>query len=62
MQEFHIAHEEMVQGRKKFIIPIMHQELKANQVEDPTLKMYMETYTYLECKDLVSICMFKMSW
>ncbi len=53
MAEFHIAHEQMIQGRKKYLIPLMLEEIKSADIKDADLRMYVESHTYLDCKDLV---------
>ena len=53
MTEFRIAHQLVAQGRKKFLIPLLYEEV--DQVElDADLALYIKTYTYTDCKDVVS--------
>ncbi len=58
LAEFHIAHEQMIQGRKKYLIPLMIHDLKACDIQDADLRMYVESYTYLVCQDLVCFVFF----
>ncbi len=53
MTEFHIAHEQVVNGRKKYIIPLMLENVQAGEIQDADLRMYVESHTYLECNDKV---------
>ncbi len=59
--EFHIAHEKMIQGRKKYLIPLMLEHLHPTKVQDPDLRMYIESHTYLDCKDEVESFSFSFS-
>ncbi len=53
LTEFHIAHTQMVNGRKKYIIPLMLEKIKASEIQDADLRMYVESHTYLDCNDKV---------
>ncbi len=53
LTEFHIAHEEVVNGRKKYIIPLMLDKIKPSEIQDADLRMYVESHTYLDCKNKV---------
>ena len=46
----------MAKGRKKFLIPLLLEDVNANELEevDADLKLYIETHTYTDCKDTVS--------
>ncbi len=55
LAEFHIAHEQVVNGRKKYMIPLMLENIKAGEIQDADLRMYVESHTYLDCKDKVKI-------
>ena len=50
MEEFQLAHAEMVRGRKKFLIPILKEPLNIDKLPDAQqeLKMYLRTYTYID--------------
>ncbi len=52
--EFHIAHEKIMNERKKYLIPLMLENLNPNHIQDVDLRMYVESHTYLDCKDQVS--------
>ncbi len=51
--EFHIAHEQMVQGRKRYLIPLLLDNVKPCEIKDADLRMYVESHTYLDCGDQV---------
>ncbi len=55
LMEFHTAHEKMIHGRKKYLIPIMLRNVKTNKIKDADLRMYVETHTYMDSKDKVRI-------
>ncbi len=55
LAEFHIAHEQVVNGRKKYIIPLMLEKIKAGEIQDADLRMYVESHTYLDCNDKVCL-------
>ena len=48
----------MAKGRKKFLIPLLLEDVNTNELEevDADLKLYIETHTYTDCKDTVSAC------
>ena len=52
MAEFHIAHEQVVNGRKNFLIPLLYENIDPNEL-DADLKIYIGTHTYIDCKNLV---------
>ena len=52
MVEFRVAHQLVSKGRKRFIIPLLYEGLEVDELE-PDLKQYIETHTYIECKDKV---------
>ena len=47
MEEFRIAHEQVVSGRRKFLIPVLLEDIKDLEMPDD-LRLYLDTYTYLE--------------
>ena len=54
MTEFRIANQLVADGRKKFLIPLLYENLGDEEL-DADLKLYIETHTYTDCKDLVFI-------
>ena len=50
VQEFQTAHNEMVEGRKKFLIPVLIEKLDMDSLPRE-LQMYMRTYTYIDATD-----------
>ncbi len=52
--EFHIAHEKVIQSRKKYLIPIVLNNIHSKTIEDSDLRMYIESHTYLDSSDKVS--------
>ena len=52
MEEFRIAHEQVVNGRKNFLIPVLYEEVNLDDL-DADLKLYIETHTYIDTKDQV---------
>ena len=58
MEEFRIAHAQVTEkGRKNFLIPLLYEEVKLDDL-DADLKMYIETHTYIDTQDLVSVLPF----
>ncbi len=57
LMEFHIAHEQVVKGRKKYLIPILLKNVNPARIQDADLRMYVESHTYLDSKDKVSCFM-----
>ncbi len=53
--EFHIAHEKMIQEKRKYLIPLMLDNVSPKHIKDADLRMYVESHTYLDCKDEVSV-------
>ncbi len=51
--EFHTAHDKVVQGRKKYLIPILLGNVKTDNIEDADLRMYLESHTYVDSKNKV---------
>ncbi len=51
--EFHMAHEKVIQGRNKYLIPILLRNVDAKNIKDADLRMYLESHTYLDSKDRV---------
>ena len=58
MTEFRIAHQLVANGRKKFLIPLLFEDLDRDEL-DSDLQLYIDTHTYTECKNLVSAFIFK---
>ncbi len=56
LMEFHIAHEKVIQGRKKYLIPILLKNVETNKIKDADLRMYVESHTYLDSKYKVNWC------
>ncbi len=57
--EFHVAHEQVVNGKKnrrKYLIPLMMEKVNSTTIQDATLRMYVDSYTYLDCRDKVNLC------
>ena len=52
MTEFRIANRLVAYGRKKFLIPLLYENLGDEEL-DADLKVYIDTHTYTDCKDLV---------
>ena len=52
MTEFRIAHQLRDQGRKKFLIPLLYEEVDQEEL-DADLALYINTHTYTDCKDVV---------
>ena len=53
MEEFRIAHAQVTEkNRKNFLIPLLYEDVKPNDL-DADLKLYVETHTYIETKNLV---------
>ena len=52
MTEFRIANQLVADGRKKFLIPLLYEDVGDEEL-DADLKLYIETHTYTDCKDLV---------
>ena len=53
MTEFRIAHQLVVTGRKKFLIPLLFEDLERDEL-DSDLKLYIDTHTYADCQNLVN--------
>ena len=52
MTEVRIAHQLVANGRKKFLIPLLFEDLDHDGL-DSDLKLYIDTHTYANCKNLV---------
>ena len=53
MEEFRIAHAQVTEkSRKNFLIPLLYEDVKPDDL-DADLKLYVETHTYIETKNLV---------
>ncbi len=55
--EFHIAHQQVIQGRKKYLVPILIKNVKTGKIKDADLRMYLESHTYLDSTDKVNCCL-----
>ena len=53
MEEFRIADAEAVNGRKNFIIIVLKEELKKDEMTKE-LETYMKTYTYIDATKAVA--------
>ncbi len=56
-----MAHEQVINRRnakkqKIYIIPLMLEKIRAAEIQDPDLRMYVESHTYLDCHDKVECC------
>ena len=61
MEEFRIAHEQVVSGRRNFLVPVLLEDVKDLEMPDD-LRLYLETYTYLEVKDNDSLTRKKLRY
>ena len=52
MTEFRIAHQLVAKGRKKFLFPLLFEDLDRDEL-DSDLQLYIDTHTYANCKNLV---------
>ena len=53
MEEFRIAHAQVTEkSRKNFLIPLLYEDVEPDDL-DVDLKLYVETHTYIETKNLV---------
>ncbi len=50
--EFHIA-QQVIEGRRKYLIPIFMNNVQIQEIKDADLRMYLENHTYLDRKDKV---------
>ena len=50
MEEFQLAHAQMMKGQKHFLIPILKENLDIDSLPDDLrdLKMYLRTHTYID--------------
>ncbi len=55
LTEFKHAHLHSEQRNRKYLITLMLDDIKASEIDDPYLKIHIETKTYENCKDLVSV-------
>ena len=53
--EFKHAHMHSKQKNGKYLITLMLDDMKASEINDANLKVHIETKTYLNCNDLVSV-------
>ena len=50
MEEFQLAHAQMVKGQKKFLVPILKEQLDIDSLPDDMrdLQMYLRIHTYID--------------
>ena len=50
MEEFKMAHLEMIKGQKKYLVPILKEEIDIDSLpsDQRDLQMYLRTYTYID--------------
>ena len=48
-----MAHERVVSGRKKFLIPVMKEDITLDDL-DPDLQKYIKTHTYIKAESDLS--------
>ena len=50
VEEFKMAHLEMVKGQKKYLVPIVKEEIDIDSLpsDQRDLQMYLRTYTYID--------------
>ncbi len=58
LEEFALAHIHSKNRNGKYLVALMLDEIKASEIDDTNLKNYVETNTYINCKDLVSQIVF----
>ncbi len=58
LQEFTLAHTHSKNKTGKYLITLMLDDIKANEIKDANLKNHVETRTYINHKDLVSEILF----
>ena len=61
MTEFRIANQLVVDGRKKFLIPLLYEDVGDEEL-DADIKLYIEIHTYTDCKDLVLVFFFEQNF
>ena len=61
MEEFRIAHEQVVSGRRNFLIPVLLENIDDLEMPDD-LRLYLDTYTYLEVKTSDSLTRKKLRY
>ncbi len=61
MEEFRIAHEQVVSGRRKFLIPVLLEDINKLNVPND-LRLYLDTYTYLEVQSSDSLARKKLRY
>jgi hypothetical protein len=52
MVEFRIAHQLVMERKQRYLIPLLYEEINNDELE-ADLKLYIDTHTYADCKDLV---------
>ncbi len=55
LEEFALAHTHSKNRTGKYLITLMLDDIKASEIKDANLKIHIETKTYLNSKDLVSM-------
>ena len=50
MEEFQMAHLEMVRGQKRYLVPILKEQIDIDSLskDQRDLQMYLRTYTYID--------------
>ncbi len=51
--EFHIAHEQVMKGKRKYLVPILLKGVNTGKIKDADLRMCIESHTYLDSTDKV---------
>ena len=56
VEEFLVAHQRMVTKQKNFLIPVLMEDLDANELaKHPELELYIKTHTYIDARTLQDI-------
>ena len=50
MEEFQMAHLQMVRGQKKYLVPILKEQIDIDSLpkDQRDLQMYLRTHTYID--------------
>ena len=50
MEEFKMAHLEMIKGQKNYLVPILKEQMDVDSLpaDQRDLQMYLRTYTYID--------------